>query len=303
MEEVMKTLITDIQRFSLSDGDGIRTTVFFKGCNMNCTWCHNPETIKTERELMFYETKCIGCGKCFAACPTGAQQVKDGKHIIDRAKCINCGKCADVCYAEALVMCGKEMSVEDVMFQVRQDKAYYDSSNGGVTISGGEVVCQKEFASELADACHKEGIKVAVETNLCYVFDFAKDLLEKMDLIMCDVKIFDDESHKTYTGVSNKLILENVLKLDELNIPVIVRTPLIPGATDSTENIENIANYIKGMKNLFRYEILNFNPLGEGKYKALDAENEFESARPFNEENLERIREILNKTGISYKII
>lgn len=299
----MKTLITDIQRFSLSDGDGIRTTVFFKGCNMNCTWCHNPETIKTERELMFYETKCIGCGKCFAACPTGAQQVKDGKHIIDRAKCINCGKCADVCYAEALVMCGKEMSVEDVMFQVRQDKAYYDSSNGGVTISGGEVVCQKEFASELADACHKEGIKVAVETNLCYALDFAKDLLEKMDLIMCDVKIFDDESHKTYTGVSNKLILENVLKLDELNIPVIVRTPLIPGATDSTENIENIANYIKGMKNLFRYEILNFNPLGEGKYKALDAENEFESARPFNEENLERIREILNKTGISYKII
>jgi len=299
----MKTLITDIQRFSLSDGDGIRTTVFFKGCNMNCTWCHNPETIKTERELMFYETKCIGCGKCFSACPTGAQQVKDGKHIIDRAKCINCGKCADVCYAEALVMCGKEMSVEDVMFQVRQDKAYYDSSNGGVTISGGEVVCQKEFASELADACHKEGIKVAVETNLCYAYDFAKDLLEKMDLIMCDVKIFDDESHKTYTGVSNKLILENVLKLDELNIPVIVRTPLIPGATDSTENIENIANYIKGMKNLFRYEVLNFNPLGEGKYKALNAENHFESARPFNEDKLSEIRDTLTKIGVSYKII
>lgn len=299
----MKTLITDIQRFSLSDGDGIRTTVFFKGCNMNCTWCHNPETIKTERELMFYETKCIGCGKCFAACPTGAQQVKDGKHIIDRAKCINCGKCADVCYAEALVMCGKEMSVEDVMFQVRQDKAYYDNSNGGVTLSGGEVLCQKEFAVALTDACHKENIKVALESNLCFSFEYAKELLEKADLIMCDLKIFDEEEHKKHTGVSNVNIIENIKLIDSLGIPVIVRTPLIPGATDSAENIKSIANYIKGMKNLFRYEILNFNPLGEGKYKALDAENKFESARPFGEDKLAVIREILENIGISYKIV
>ena len=299
----MQGKITNIQRFSLSDGDGIRTTVFFKGCNMNCSWCHNPETISTDSELMFYESKCIGCGKCFEVCPTGAQQIKDGKHIIDRNKCVKCGKCASVCYAEALVMCGKSVSVEDVMFEVRQDKAYYDSSNGGVTLSGGEVLCQKDFASELTDACHKEGIKVAVETNLCFSFDYAKELLEKVDLIMCDLKIFDDDEHKKNTGVSNKNIVENILKLDELNIPVIVRTPLIPGVTDSEENIASIANYIKGMKNLYRYEVLNFNPLGEGKYKALDAENKFESARPFNEDKLVKIREILDNTGISYKIV
>lgn len=299
----MQGIITNIQRFSLTDGDGIRTTVFFKGCNMNCSWCHNPETIGQESELMFYKNKCIGCGKCFEVCPTGAQQVVDSKHVIDRAKCVNCGKCAGVCYAEALVMCGKQMSVEDIMHEVRQDKPYYDNSNGGVTLSGGEILCQKEFAMALADACRKENINVAVETNLCFAYDYAKELLEKVDLIMCDLKIFDDEAHKEHTGVSNKNIVENIKKLDSLGIPVIVRTPLIPGATDSKENLGDIAKYIKDMKNLFRYEILNFNPLGEGKYKGLDKENKFESARPFGEEKLGEIRALMDEIGIAYKII
>lgn len=299
----MKSLITNIQRFSLTDGDGIRTTVFFKGCNMNCKWCHNPETIKHESELMFYENKCIGCGKCFEACPNGAHEVIDGKHIINRDKCANCGECAKVCYAEALVMCGDEMSVEDIMYQVRQDKAYYDSSNGGVTLSGGEVLCHRDFAIELTDACHKEGISVAVETNLCFEYDYAKALLEKVDLIMCDLKIFDDDTHKKYTGVSNKNIVENIKKLDELGITVIVRTPLIPGATDSAENLSDIATYIKDMHNLVRYEILNFNPLGEGKYKSLDTENAFESARPFGKDKLDVIEKCMTEVGIEFKIV
>ncbi len=299
----MKSLVTNIQRFSLTDGDGIRTTVFFKGCNMNCQWCHNPETIKHESELMFYENKCIGCGKCFEACPNGAHEVIDGKHIINRDKCTNCGECAKVCYAEALVMCGDEMSVEDIMYQVRQDKAYYDSSNGGVTLSGGEVLCNRDFAIELTDACHKEDISVAVETNLCFEYGFAKALLEKVDLIMCDLKIFDDDMHKKFTGVSNKNIVENIKKLDELDIPVIVRTPLIPGATDSPENLTDIANYIKDMKNLVRYEILNFNPLGEGKYKSLDTENKFESARPFGKDKLDVIEKCMTEVGIAFKIV
>jgi len=300
---MVKSIVTNIQRFSLTDGEGIRTTVFFKGCNMNCSWCHNPETIKSNRELMFYESKCIGCGKCFEACPTGAQQIVDEKHIIDRNKCINCGKCAEVCYAEALVMCGTEMSVEDIMKEIRQDKAYYDNSNGGVTLSGGEVLCQKEFAIALTDACHNESISVAVETNLCFSYEYVKELLSKVDLIMCDLKIFDDEAHKVHTGISNKNIVENIKKIDELGIPVIVRTPLIPGATDTNENIEKIAAYIKNMKNLFRYELLNFNPLGEGKYKGLDRENKFESARPFEEKRLNEIRKLLDEIGVAYKII
>lgn len=295
--------VSNIQRFSLNDGDGIRTTVFLKGCNMKCEWCHNPETLSKNTELMFYEAKCIGCGKCFEACPNKAHKAENGKHIIDRTLCTNCGKCAEICYAQALVMCGKEMTVSDVMKEVRQDKEYYKNSGGGVTISGGEVLCQKDFAKEICIACHDEGIKVAVETNLSFPFDYAKELLLHTDLIMCDIKIFDDNSHTKHTGVSNKLLLENIKKLDSLNIPVIVRTPLIPGVTDSEENISAIAAYIKGMKNLRRYEILNFNPLGEGKYKSMGKENKFEKCRPFKADDLTYIEKILSQAGIPFKIV
>lgn len=299
----MKGLISNIQRFSLTDGDGIRTTVFFKGCNMKCNWCHNPETLSGAPELMFYESKCIGCGKCFAACPVSAHSVADGKHIIDRTKCTACGKCVSVCYAEALVMCGKEMSVDEVMREVRQDKAYYDSSKGGVTLSGGEVLCQRDFAMALADACHAEDIRVALETNLCFSFDYIKPLAEKADLIMCDLKLMDDEAHKKNTGVSNKNILQNIQKLDELGIPVIVRTPLIPGVTDTAENVKAAAEFVCGMKHLVRYELLNFNPLGEGKYKSLGAENLYEKVRPHGEEKLSELRAILDGVGVAYKIV
>ena len=300
---MMKGIVTDIQRFSLNDGAGIRTTVFLKGCNMKCSWCHNPETISAHSQLMFYENKCIGCGKCFQACPKGAHKLVDGKHVIDRDLCVNCGKCTESCYAEALVMCGKLMSTDDVMKQVCQDKAYYDASHGGVTISGGEVLCNSAFAEELADKCHEEGIEVAIETNLSIPFEKVQSLFDKVDFIMCDLKIFEDALHKEYTGISNKVVLENLKKLDGLNKPVIVRTPLIPGVTDTKENIGAIAKYIKGMKNLQRYELLNFNPLGEGKYRSLDKENAFEKARPLSEDALTDIVAYLEDAGLSYKIV
>lgn len=299
----MNCNVTEIQRFSLNDGDGIRTTVFLKGCNMRCSWCHNPETISAHSELMFYESKCIGCGRCFQVCPKGAHKVVDGKHMIDRELCVNCGRCAESCYAEALVMCGRLMSTEDVMKQVRQDKAYYEASGGGVTISGGEVLCNSKFAEELTDQCHAEGIEVAIETNLSLPFEMVESLLEKVDFIMCDLKIFDDKLHREHTGVSNMTVLENIRKLDGLNKPVIVRTPLIPGVTDTRENITAIVEYIKDMKNLKRYELLNFNPLGEGKYKSLDKENSFEKARPLHKDTLEQIASYLEGAGIAYKIV
>ena len=297
----MKSLITDIQRFSLSDGNGIRTTVFFKGCNMNCSWCHNPETISFERELMFYETKCIGCGKCFEVC--AAHKMVNDKHIIDKALCTNCGKCADICYAQALVMCGKEMTVEEIMKEIRQDIPYYNSSKGGVTLSGGEVLCHKDFALELIEACKKEGISTAVETNLNFPFESIKELLGSVDLIMCDLKIFDDEEHKKHTGVSNSNIKANLKMIDSLGVDIIVRTPLIPGVTDSAENISAIADFIKTLSNLRRYELLNFNPLGEGKYKALEKENTFEKCRPFDEDVLKNLESVAKSNGIKVKVV
>lgn len=299
----MKALVTDIQRFSLSDGEGIRTTVFLKGCNMHCTWCHNPETLSAKSQLMFYENRCIGCGKCFEVCPTQSHKVVDGKHIIDRQTCVSCGKCAEVCYAEALVMCGKEMSIREVLSQVIQDKAYYDDSNGGVTISGGEVLCNADFAKELTDACHKENINVAIETNLSFPIKSVFNLLSSVDSIMCDIKIFDDEKHKQYTGISNKTVLENVKELDSLGIPYIIRTPLIPGVTATKENIESIAEFIKPLNNLKRYELLNFNPLGEAKYRGLDKENKFEKDRPLMESDLEVFKKIVQDKGVPVKVI
>ena len=298
----MKSLVTDIQRFSLNDGKGLRTTVFLKGCNMKCAWCHNPETISDKSQLMFYENKCIGCGKCFEACPTKSHKMIDGSHIIDKNTCVECGKCASICYAEALVMCGKEMSTEDVMKEVRQDKPYYENSNGGVTISGGEVLYNADFALEIAKKCKEENINVAIETNMFMNFDKIEKLLEYVDFVMCDIKIFDNELHKKYTGVCNELILENIRKLDESGKPYIVRTPLIPNVTDTEENIEQIACFVSKLENMERYELLNFNPLGEAKYRGLGVENAFEKERPKSCESLKKLESILQRHCLKYKI-
>ena len=297
----MKHLITDIQRFSLNDGPGIRTTVFFKGCNMRCGWCHNPETLSGEPQLMFYPEKCIGCAKCVSVCPSGAHSKnEDGRMRFDRALCQNCGKCAEVCYAEALVMSGREMSVEQIMAEVRQDKAYYEASGGGVTLSGGEVLCHTEFATALARACHAEGISVAVETNLSFPYEHIKPLLDEVDLIMADFKIFDDDRHRCHTGVSNKHTVENIERIK--NIPMIIRTPLIPDVTATRENLRAIAETLSGKDNLMYYQLLNFNPLGASKYQSLAVDNRFSGARAYTEEQMAAFGEMLADLGVPIKV-
>ena len=296
----MKHLITDIQRFSLNDGPGIRTTVFFQGCNMRCAWCHNPETLSMSQDLMFYPSKCIGCGKCFDACPVHAHKFENGVHIIDREICAKCGKCADICYAEALMMSGKEMTVEQIMSEIRQDKAYYDGSNGGVTLSGGEVLCHTEFATEIARACRKEGFSVAIETNLSMPYDHISSLLNEVDIIMADLKLFDDGMHKKYTGLSNKNTIENIIKISD--IPMIIRTPLIDGVTATKENLRSIAKLLEGKENLIYYQLLNFNPLGASKYQSLDKANDFSLLRPYTNEQMKEFGEMLSDINIKVKV-
>ena len=292
--------ITDIQRFSLNDGDGIRTTVFFKGCNMACIWCHNPETISHKKNLMFYPEKCIGCGRCFDVCPVGVHSLKDGVHNIDYKSCTACGKCTEACYAEALRFSSRTVSLSDIEREIVQDIPYYNLSGGGVTVSGGEVFCQSEFCEGIVDLCKKHGIKVAVETNMHHPFDKIEGILKKLDFVMLDIKLMDGEAHRKYTGVDNSLILENIKKLDKLGIPMIIRTPLIPGITDGLDNLTAIADFIKELKNVRRYELLNFNMLGGAKYEAMGLDNQLKDARPLNEESLDKIREALS--GINLKI-
>ena len=277
-------VLTTIQRFSLHDGPGIRSTVFFKGCNMRCKWCHNPETLTMEPEVLYYKIKCVGCGACAAVCPS--HSVVDGKMVYDRAKCDDAHQCADVCFSGALETCGKEYSVEDVLFEVMQDVDYYKQSGGGVTLSGGEVLLQPEFAGKVLAALKEKGVSTAIETNMNVDWSIIEALLPNVDLVMCDLKTWDSGLHKTWTGVGNERIRENIEKLGASGKPVILRTPIIPGVNDNGQEIGAIAAFAAKLPGLKYYELLNFKPLGNSKYAALDAENAFVSARPLPEDKL-----------------
>ena len=290
--ESMGTLTT-IQRFSLHDGPGIRSTVFFKGCNLRCKWCHNPETFSFKPQVLYYQTKCVGCGACAAACAchTGA----NGKMVFDRTNCTDCGKCAEVCFTGALEKCGKEYSVNDVLFEVLQDQDYYEQSGGGVTLSGGEVLLQSDFAAELLAACKEKGLSTAIESNLSTDFSEIEKLLPHLDLVMCDLKLYENELHEKWTGIGNARIKENMEKLAAAGVPMIVRTAVIPNVNDSEEEIEKIAEFVGKLPSLKYYELLNFNPLGGSKYLALDAQNLFKDCKPFPDARMAELKAAAEK--------
>ena len=231
-----KGIVADIQRASVHDGPGIRTTVFLKGCPLHCAWCHNPECIDYKPQTMYYPDKCIGCGLCHKGCFSGAR-----------------------------VICGKEMTVEEVMKQVLLDKDYY-GEEGGVTVSGGEPLAQREFLSALLDTCKDANIHTAIETSLIY---YDEDIFGKVDLVMADLKIWDDEVHKQYTGVRNEKIKEHFIRLNYLDVRIIARTPVIP---EISQGIENISEFLKQLENVKQYELLPYHPLGGAKRQALGLE-------------------------------
>ena len=228
-----KGLVADIERFSTYDGPGIRTVVFFKGCPLNCEWCHNPECISFEKQTMFYPEKCIGCGQCDKGCYTGAK-----------------------------ITCGREYTAGELLAEILRDKPYY-GEKGGVTFSGGEPFAQAEFLNEIIDLCKAEGINCGVETSLIYM---NTEIFKKLDIVMADLKIWDSVIHKKYTGVANETIIDNFKILDTLNVPVIMRTPVIPGIE---QGIEEIRKFAESLENVIEYELLEYHPLGEEKKRAL----------------------------------
>jgi len=274
-------IVTDIQRFSVHDGPGIRTTVFLKGCNLRCAWCHNPETLRPGPQLQVLPDKCIGCDACLEACPRDAHEVTGGRRVFHRDRCTACGACAEVCYSGALVLVGREMTAREVMAEVLEDRVFYENSGGGVTLSGGEPLCQREFTLDILGRARAEGIHTAVETNLAAPWQDVAALLPVTDLFLVDVKVMDPAEHERWTGEPNESVLENARRLSREGVPMVVRTPVVPGVNDTVEQVGAVADFIRGFGCLEYYELLPYHPLGTGKYRSLGMDYAMEGlARP-----------------------
>jgi len=264
-------LLFDIGRFSPTDGPGIRTVVFFKGCNLRCWWCHNPEGLEAGPELRFDEARCISCGGCIKACTRRAHAIRDGRHVVDADRCARCFACAAACYAGALVQVGRRRGVDEVMAEIIEDRDLYARSGGGVTLSGGEAMLQAEFAAELLARCRAEGIATAIETNLAVPWSAYESLLGLLDFAMVDIKHLDGAIHRRGTGAGNELILENLERLGRCGLPFVVRTPIVPGFNDGEDTVAAIARLAAAHPSLRYYELLAYNPLGGTRGKALGA--------------------------------
>ncbi len=293
----MNGLVTDIQRFSLHDGPGIRTTVFCKGCNMRCAWCHNPETINRRPQLQFFESRCIQCGNCKEDCDTASASAEDvftdstGKRRHYRGNC----------QARALVKVGRRLSAEDVLREAEQDRAFYDRSGGGVTLSGGEASLQHGFVRETLTLLRERGIHTAIETNLTAPRDQLKYLLPELDLVIFDIKCIDAALHREWTGVGNERILDNAHWLAGQGKPFIVRTPIIPGFNDDEASIGAVADFIKDFANLSYYELLAFNPLGADKYRCLGMNYRLKDAPLISREKLQCLADVAGQRGIEVR--
>lgn len=268
----MTGTIFDIKRFAVHDGPGIRTTVFFKGCPLRCLWCHNPESMKIQRQIVFFENKCIGCGECFKRCPNKAIEVTPQGRKYYRDKCTLCGTCVEYCYAEATVMQGKIASVEEVIEEVKKDIPFYENSGGGVTLSGGEPTMQPEFCIAILQESKKAGMHTALDTSGYVKFDIFKEILKYVDLLLYDLKVMDPQKHKEYTGVTNEIILSNLKEVDKMNVPIEIRIPIIPGYNDLEDNLYATCEFINSLHNVQRIKMLPYHRLGEGKYTRLDME-------------------------------
>lgn len=294
--------IFNIQRFSIHDGPGIRTTVFFKGCSLFCFWCHNPEGRSPRLEIQFYPDRCIDCEECRKVCLNDGHEFTDRRHIYHREYCEVCGRCADGCFAGALQITGRQATVDEVMAEVLSDRAFYETSGGGVTLSGGEPLLQPEFARAILERSKAGGIHTALETaGNCRWQDLIA-LLPFTDLILMDLKHMDGHKHRAATGVSNERILDTAHRLMETDIPVLFRTPVIPTINDTPAEISAIAAFVRGLageraaRNLQApapsLELLPFHKLAADKFRSLGLDDRAGSLTPLTKEQMAALVEI-----------
>ncbi len=262
-------VIFNIQRYSIHDGPGIRTTVFLKGCPLKCFWCQNPESQNHKPEILFKKDACTGCGRCVEVCPNKANTIVEKLSVISRERCIACGKCAEVCPNEARSIVGKIATVDSIVHEILKDKKFYANSGGGVTLSGGEPTAQPDFAVAILKQCKENGLHTAIETCGYTQWSVMQIIAEYTDFFLYDIKCVDSAKHKKGTGQNNELILDNVKKIARLR-PIKIRVPLIPTFNADVDTIREIAKFVKDDLGQIEIDLLTYNKFGESKYERLD---------------------------------
>jgi pyruvate formate lyase activating enzyme len=285
----MKGRVFNIQRFSVNDGPGIRTTVFLKGCPLHCRWCHNPESITPDGQLILRDDRCVRCGNCFVLCKNHAVRRVDGGFSTIRDLCVECGECLEVCNAGAREISGKEMSEVEVMGEVEKDVIFYEQSGGGVSFSGGEPLLQHEFLCSLLKACRERGIHTTVDTTGFTSPKILAQVSALVDLFLFDLKMLNGEKHREYTGVSNSLILSNLRRLAEWKKNVIVRIPVLPGINDDPAEIREAGAFVGSLGNVSEIHLLPYHTIGVEKYRRLGMEYEMQQTVPPSAEDLSTI--------------
>ncbi|HOJ82171.1 MAG TPA: glycyl-radical enzyme activating protein [Acetomicrobium flavidum] len=295
-------LIFDVQRYSIHDGPGIRTTVFFKGCPLKCWWCHNPEGIDSGKELMYFEYKCMHCGTCAEVCPMGAIEFDESPRV-SRHLCIACGNCSAACPSDALRLVGREYTVGELMKEIERDVLYFDNSSGGVTFSGGEPLYQHEFLLEVLKECKKMGIHRTLDTSGFAPQEVLALVMDYVDLFLYDLKLIDEKEHIKYTGVSNAQIKENLRFLVNYGRAkdIILRFPVIPGINDTPDNVDDMVEFISSLKGIREVDLLPYHDVSE-KYNRLDKDYKMTVHKSPSRERLMEIKRKFEDIGLYVKL-
>ena len=308
----MAGIIFNIQRFSLHDGPGIRTTVFLKGCSLHCFWCHNPEGIALQPEIQFFPERCLTCGACVDACDHDANSLQSGALVFDRERCVTCGDCIDTCYAEARLFVGQELTAAEVFQTIQQDAAYYASSGGGVTLSGGEPALQPEFSAELLALCQAAGYHTTLETAGNVPWASLAKLLPLTNLVMMDLKQMDAAKHKAATRVSNERLLANARRMvAETNLPILFRIPVIPGVNDAPADVAATAAFVREMIDLraarpdparIAMELMPFHRLAADKYRSLAVDYRAKDLVPPTKDHMQLLAEQVRAQQVEVRV-
>ncbi len=293
--------IFNVQKFSVHDGPGIRTTVFFKGCPLRCLWCHNPESMSGKKQMLFDSDKCVFCGTCVKICPQNAVKAENNRIITDESECVYCGQCEVYCIPGARQVVGRDYTVEELFKEVIKDKVFYEQSGGGVTVSGGEPLLQTDFVEEFFKRLKEENIHTAVDTCGVVKFENIRRISRYTDVFLYDIKLMDDAKHKEFTGMSNELILDNLKKLSEIHKNINLRMPIIEGVNADVNHIEKTMNFINGF-GIKKVNLLPYHDIAVHKYRKLGIVYEGEKMSKPSDEKMRFIKKMFEREGYEVKI-